>query len=155
MKNPHLYVLLVFDGRYLFIPQDEVESVEIIADVQVEPTSHGAIGWFAEHHEPSPVFCLAENLSLLSDLPENREYLVLLKSEEQALGITCDEVDNINTKQAHLYMTDLPLSMKIPDSPLSKLLIYQEQIACVCSGVALVKHCLKLSENFISLQESG
>jgi hypothetical protein len=147
-----LYVLLVFDGRYLFVPQDEVESVEIIADVQVDPTSQGAIGWFSEHHEPSPVFCLANDLSLLLELPENREYLVLFKSEEQALGITCDEVENINLKQEHLYLTDLPVSMKIPESPLSKLLIYQDKIACVCSGAALIKHCLKLYERFISTQ---
>jgi len=152
MKNPHLYVLLVFDGRYLFVPQDEVESVEIIADVQVDPTSQGAIGWFSEHHEPSPVFCLANDFSLLLELPENREYLVLFKSEEQALGITCDEVENINLKQEHLYLTDLPVSMKIPESPLSKLLIYQDKIACVCSGAALIKHCLKLYERFISTQ---
>lgn len=152
MKNPHLYVLLVFDGQYLFVPQDEVDSVEIIADVQVDPTSDGAIGWFSEHHEPSPVFCLANDLSLLLELPENREYLVLLKSEEHALGITCDEVDNINLKQEHLYLTDLPVSMKIPESPLSKLLIYQDKIACVSSGPALVKYCLRLSEHFISTQ---
>ncbi|HIE01804.1 MAG TPA: hypothetical protein EYP59_16210 [Thiotrichaceae bacterium] len=152
MKNPHLYVLLVFDGRYLFVPQDEIESVEIIADVQVEPTSQGAIGWFSEHHEPSPVFCLANDLSLLLELPENSEYLVLLKAKQQILGITCDEVDNINLKQEHLYLQDLAVSMKIPESPLSKLLIYQDKIVCVCSGAALVKHCLLLSERFISTQ---
>ena len=47
IHNPHLYVLLVFDGRYLFVPQDEVLSIEIIADVFMTDDEMGPIGWFS------------------------------------------------------------------------------------------------------------
>ncbi len=146
LHNPHLYVLLVFDGKYLFVPQDEVESVEIIADVQMTRTFEGAVGWFFGHGLESPVFCLGSDLSLLLEVPKNREYLVLLKAEVQPLGITCDEVENINFKKELLHPQDLPVVMKMPQSPISQLLSYQDQIACICHGAALVKYLSVISK---------
>lgn len=137
--NPHLYVLLIFDGRVIFVPQDDVQSVEVVVDLQ-KTDEIGIIGWFVEHEIESPVFCLAEDLSLLSELPKKREYFVLLKNEQQPMGITCDLVENINFKREHFQLQELPFVMKTPDSPIKQLLIYQEKIACVCSGPALVKH---------------
>ncbi len=142
-----LYVLLVFDGKYLFIPQNEVESVEIIADVQMTPTDMGAIGWFFGHELESPVFCLTKDLSLSSNVPTNHEYLVLLKTEQEPLGITGEDVENINFKREFLYPQELPAVMKTPDLPISQLLIYQEKIGYVCGGAALVKHLKLLSES--------
>jgi hypothetical protein len=140
MEKIPLYVLLVFDGRYLFIPQEEVESVEIIADVQVTRSSTGVIGWFFEHGNESPVFCLAKDLSLLLEMPKSREYFVLLKTGQEPLGITCDEVENINFKRELLHPQELEPVMKMTISPLRQLLIYKENIGCVCSGAALVEH---------------
>jgi len=144
-----LYVLLVFDGNYLFIPQDEVESVEIIADVQMTPTDMGAVGWFFGHDLESPVFCLAKDLSLSSNVPKNHEYLVLLKTEQEPLGITGEEVENINFKRDFIYPQELPAAMKTPDLPIRQLLVYQEKISYVCGGAALVKHLKILSESLI------
>lgn len=142
-----LYVLLVFDGMYLFVPQEEVQSVEIIADVHITHTSMGAVGWFG-HGNESPVFCLAEDLSLLFEIPENREYFVLLKAEPQPLGITCDEVEDINLKREHLHLHYLPPVMRTNESPISQLLIYQGKIGCVCHGTALIKHLERQIEQF-------
>jgi hypothetical protein len=150
IHNPHMYVLMVFDGRYLFVPQDEVHSVEIIADVQMERTDMGTVGWFFGHGLESPVFCLAYDLSLLVEVPENHEYFILLKSEQQPLGITCQEVENINFKQEYLYPQELPKVMKNPESPLTHLLVYQDKVACVCSGTALVKHLASIVSQFSS-----
>jgi hypothetical protein len=146
IHNPHLYVLFVFGERYLFVPQDDVHSVEIIADVQKENASDGAFGWFFGHGDESPVFCLAEDFSLLLDVPKKREYFILLKAEPQPLGIICDEVENINLLEAHLDLQELPFAMKKPASPISQLLIYQEKIGCVCRGPALVKHLQSFME---------
>lgn len=141
-----MYILLVFDGIYLFVPQEQVLSVEIIADMQITGTSKGTVGWFFGHGLESKVFCLDSDLSLLVEVPENREYFVLLKAEPQPLGIVCDNVDNINLKQEHLQLQDLPVAMKTPNSPISQLLSYQDNIACVCSSTALVKHLSVLNE---------
>jgi hypothetical protein len=148
IHNPHLYVLFIFGERYLFVPQDDVDSVEIIADIQKDRASDGTIGWFFGHGDESPVFCLDEDLSLLTNIPKKREYFVLLKADPQPWGITCDEVENINLKQEHLYLEDFPAAMQKPNSPISQFLIYQEKIGCVCRGNALVKHLQLLTENY-------
>jgi hypothetical protein len=150
-----LYVLLTFDGFHLFVPQDDIESVEIIADVLVIHTAIGAIGWFGQHGYggDSPVFCFSNVLTLLPDLPESREYFVLLKAPEQPLGIACDEVETINMRSSHLHPQPLPLTMRTENSPISQLLIYEEGIACLCQGGDLIRHTQALSEQFLAARE--
>ncbi|MEN8214798.1 MAG: hypothetical protein ABFS56_00150 [Pseudomonadota bacterium] len=139
-----MYILLVFDGIYLFVPQEEVHSVEIMSDVT--HTSQGGVVWFLGHGLESPVFCLGSDLSLLLDVPENSQYLVLLKADPQPLGIACEDVENINFKVEHLHPQDLQVVMKTPDSPIKQLVSYQDKVAYVCSGAALIKHLSVESE---------
>lgn len=148
IENPHLYILLLIEGMYLFIPQDDVVLVEIIADVHKIPSSQGEVGWFLEHGLESPVFCLANDLSLLSEIPNSCEYFVLLKTDSQPLGITCDYVENINTKRQHINMQDVPVSMRTPHSPIQQLVLYQDKIAMVSTGDALVKYLNLQLERF-------
>lgn len=150
-----LYVLLTFDGFHLFIPQDDIESVEIIADVLVIHTAIGAIGWFGQHGYggDSPVFCFSSVLTLLPDLPESREYFILLKAPEQPLGIACDEVETINIKSSQLHPQPIPLVMRTANSPISQLLIYKEKIACICKGIDLIRYTQELSEQFLAARE--
>lgn len=147
-----LYVVLTFDNFHLFIPQDDIESVEIIADVLVIHTAIGAIGWFGQHGYggDSPVFCFSNALTLLSDLPENREYFILLKATEQPLGIACDEVETINIKTSNLRPQDIPAVMRTTASPISKLLIYQGKIAFLTKGADLIRYTREQSEHFLA-----
>ncbi len=144
----YLYVLLKFEGMFLFIPQPDIQAVEIIADVHITSTSMGAIGWFRHEHghgQNSPVFCLAEDLSLLSDVPETRQYFALIKAPEIPVGVTCDEVENLDVRQEHLYLQPLPVVMKTPHSPFSQLVIYREKVGCVCTGPNLVEYLAYLA----------
>jgi hypothetical protein len=144
----YLYVLLKFEGMFLFIPQDEVQAVEIIPDVHITPTTMGAIGWFTHDHghgQNAPVFCLAEDLSLLSDLPDNRQYFALLKAPDVPVGITGDDIENIDLRHEHLYLQSLPPIMKTTHSPISQLVVYKDQIGCVCTGPALVEYLIYLA----------
>jgi hypothetical protein len=148
-----LYVQLVFDGLNLFIPQQDVLSVEIMADLEYASTPMGAIGWFGQHGhgQNSPVFCLSEDLLLLTELPHNREFFILLKprrTEELPVGITCDQVEDLNVRHEHLYIQDLPAVMHTQTNPVSKLLIYKDQVACICTGEDLVQHIIRLTEEF-------
>jgi hypothetical protein len=146
--NISFYILLAFDGRYFFVPQHEVQSVEVIVDLQIATTDVGAIGWFGQNNE-SPVFCLNEDLALQLEIPETREYLVLLKAPEYPVGIVCDEVEDVNFQREHLYAQDLPPAMRTADSLIDKLLVYQDKIAYICHGEALVNHLGLLSERFM------
>lgn len=145
LHSSHLYVLLSFDGRYLLVPQDDIDAVEIIADAHLTRTTIGAIGWFG-HGIESPIFCLDKSLNLLTDIPKSREYFALLKTKQQAIGLTCDEIENINLQHKFLHRQPLPVVMKTDRSPISELIIYQNQLACVCRGTALVRYLTQLSE---------
>ncbi len=148
IENPHLYILLLIEGMYLFIPQDDIVLVEVIADVQKVPSPQGEVGWFLKHGLESPVFCLANDLSLLSEIPKSSEYFILLKADPQPVGITCDYVENINTKRQPLNMQDVPRSMIIPNSPLKQLVFYKDTIAIVSNGEALIKYLNLQLERF-------
>jgi len=154
IKIPQIYVLLVFDGLHMLVPQHEVQSVEIIADVHITSMYTGAVGWFAHGHgQESPVYCLSEEMTLLLDLPKNREFFILLKSSDTTtIGLACDEVETLHAKNDHLYLQDLPVVMKLPGSPISRLVRYQDKIGCICAGEVLRKYILNLSETFVKGQ---
>jgi len=139
----------MFDGLYLLVPQDDVESVEIVSDVRSDyAIENGTIGWFNRHgYEPEiPIFCLSGDLLLLSDVPESREYFVLLKTTENSVGILCDEVESLNVKAQNLRIQSMPAVMRLPTSPMTGLVIYRELVAGVCSGIDLAKYVLKLAD---------
>lgn len=158
IQTADLYVQLVFDELNLFIPQQDVLSVEIMADLEYAQMPMGAIGWFGQHGhgQNSPVFCLSEDLLLLTELPRKREFFILLKqrnSEELPVGITCDQVEDLNVRHEHLDIQDLPAVMHTKTNPVSKLLIYKERVACICTGDDLVQHIVRLSEEFTNVAE--
>ncbi|MCK5876164.1 MAG: hypothetical protein KAG43_00905 [Candidatus Marithrix sp.] len=136
------YMLLGFDNCNLFIPQNEVQSVEIVADIQPSQTGGVKVGQFVGHGLESPVYCLASDLSLMTKIPNGREFFILLKTEDEKspMGIVCDEVENVNLKQEHLWPQDLPSVMQMEGSPIRQLLLYQENMSCICDGAALVKY---------------
>ncbi|MFK5969747.1 MAG: hypothetical protein QM487_06455 [Candidatus Marithrix sp.] len=140
--NTDFYVLLIFDNRYLFISQDEVQSVEIVADLQPNQDNKNEIGKFVGHGLEAPIYCLDSDLSIMKKMPSNREYFVLLKTEkdQHLMGIVCDEVENINMKQEHLYPQTIPTIMQTKNSPIRELLFYQDNMSCICDGIALVKY---------------
>jgi len=152
-SNPDLYVQLFIDDLMLFVPQDDVASLEIVSDVQVEDTGMGAVGWFGQHGHGQnvPVFCVDTHLDLLADIPNQREYFALLKStdeEELPLGILCNEVENLNIRRTNIYMQNLPPIMHTPHSPISELLIFEETIACIATGEDLRDYLTFLAETY-------
>ena len=154
MANPYLYVRLRFDGLLLFIPQEDLQAIEIIADINITPTDIGAVGWFGLEHghgQNSPVFCLSEDMSLLLDIPKKREFLALIKAPSVPVGLVCDEVENINIQREHIYFQEVPDIMRTHLSPISHLLIFNEVIGGMCTGGALVNYLAHLSSE---VQES-
>ncbi|ALG67995.1 hypothetical protein [Beggiatoa leptomitoformis] len=164
--NPNLYVFVVLDGTHLFIPQKDVETVEIIADLHPIRTEQGFIGRFGGHGQESYVFCLAEDLSLITDVPEDREYFFLLKppadvqaaiqagtADNTLLGVVCNEVETINFQKENLYPQPLPDIMKLPQSPISQLVIYHDKLTYICPGDTLWQYLTLQSAQFIAENE--
>ncbi len=140
--------MMLFDGLYLFVPQEEVQSVEIIVDIQFGRQANGTLGFFNLHGEEAPVYCLSKELALITDLPKTREYFTLLHTEGHTVGIACDEVETISFTSIDLYVQDLPPVMRQPESPFIGAVIYQESVACISTGIRLINYILKQSEQY-------
>lgn len=144
--------MMVFDGLHLFVPQSDVISVEIISDILITYTTIGAIGWFGQHGQGGdlPIFCLSQNMTLLPEMPDSRQFFVLLKAPRLPLGIACDEVETVNFAKEQLHPQKIPSVMKAPGSPIGQLLIYQGRIACLCTGQDFIHYVLAQSERFVT-----
>lgn len=140
--------MMFFDGLYLFVPQEEVRSVEIIVDVQFGRQANGTIGKFSPHGEEAPVYCLSKELTLITDLPKTREFFTLLHTEDNLIGIACDEVETINFAATELYVQDIPPVMRQPGSPFTQFVIYQDSVACISTGMRFIHYILKQSEQY-------
>jgi len=140
--NPNVYVWILFDGVQLFIPQDDVQSVEIVSDIDITETAIGAVGWWQDpsYEQASPIFCLSKELNLLQKFKKIQEYFVLLKDPDIPVGIACEKVEHLDIIEEHLNFQDMPAVMKTFKSPIHNLLIYKEKLACVCYGADLIRH---------------
>jgi hypothetical protein len=91
---------------------------------------------------------------ILPDLPESREYFVLLKSGNVPVGITCDEVENVDIREVHLDFQILHPMMHLEHSPIQYLVVYQTKIACISSGERLVEYLATQSEIYQTARQA-
>ncbi len=125
LLNNIIYLILKFDGRYLLIPQSDIELVETTSA-------------FTRYGLEATVFNL--NKDLLIHNSNQCKFIVLFKSTMVAL--LCEEVEKIKFDETEIQEL-LPV-MRLSKSPITHLVTYKDQIACVCKGKALVKYLLKL-----------
>ena len=121
----NIYILLKFDDRYLLVPQIEIELVETTSA-------------FSRYGLEVMIFNL--NKDLLKQNSNQCKFIVLFKSTMVAL--LCEEVEKIKLDETE--MQELPAVMRLSKSPITHLVTYKDQIACVCKGKTLVKYLLKL-----------
>jgi len=121
----NIYLILKFDERYLLVPQTDIELVETTSA-------------FTRYELEVMVFNL--NKDLLKQNSNQCKFIVLFKSTIVAL--LCEEVENIKLDETEIE--ELPPVMRLSKSPITHLVTYKDQIACVCKGKALAKYLLKL-----------
>jgi len=140
--NPNVYVWMSFDGIQLFVPQDDVQSVEIVSDIDITETAIGAIGWWQDpnYEQASPIFCLSKALNLVQKFKKTQEYFVLLKDPDVPVGIICEKVEHLDIVEEHLNFQSVPPVMQTAKLPISNLLIYRDKLAYVCLGADLILH---------------
>ncbi len=122
-------VILNIGGLKLILPQADIRAVESIVDVNLhDPPDNGA-GWVAYQGQRWPVYCLSDELRFLCTPPDTRRACVLMTVPGGYLGLICDDVRVLVRFSASCF--DLPLSMRLPMSPVSGLVSVEDSIACV------------------------
>ncbi len=136
--------VLKISGLRMMLPQRELRALEPAESLVKLDASPHSVGWLQHARQRWPVFCLAQDLSLLSAVPSERRACVLLSAGAGYVGILCDDVSVSahSREQRH----ELPLAMRLPDTPVLALIAMgDEGVICVTSAEQLAAHVVRLA----------
>jgi len=123
-----LFAALTLDGYRWLLPQTEIYSLESLPDIDQEVRAPHSIGAVGSGGEWWPVYCLSGELQLLPQIPDSRRACVLLNNRADHFGLVCDQVETLAEAPRLL---DVPVCMRLPDSPLQALTLLDGGLGCV------------------------
>jgi len=130
--------LLKIKGLNLLLPQGEVRTLESVKDVDTAAPALHSTGWVAYVQKRWPVYCLSEELTLLKEMPAERRACAMMAMGAGYIGILCDDMIVLKDFAAQRY--ELPVAMKLPDTPILHLVAYEQGIACVSNATRLTAY---------------
>jgi chemotaxis signal transduction protein len=131
------YASLTFGRRKLLIPQNEIHSLEPVADIKTGDGSLEALGTIRFAGELWPVYSLTEDLDMSTEIPGSRRVCVVLSAADGYFGLLCDDVAILGGEQP-LRLKPVPVCMRKSDSPVQALATLGGQVIVV-SEVALLE----------------
>ncbi len=136
--------VLTISGLQLALRQSEIRALESTPDLDTDETKPFSVGWVQFRDERWPVYCLTQDLSLLVVVPRERRSCVVLDTGAGYIGVLCDSV-NLGTQFLPEQLQDLPVAMRLPDTPILGLIALEEEnVACVSSAERLVEHVTRM-----------
>ena len=124
--------LLKIDGLNLLLPQGEVRTLEPVTQLDVLAPALHSVGWITYLQKRWPVYCLSEDLSVLTIVPSARRACALMALGAGYIGIMCDDMIVLKDFAAQRY--ELPVAMRLPDMPILNIVAYEQGIACVSNA---------------------
>jgi hypothetical protein len=121
--------VLKIGGLDLMFRQSDIRALESASEVDGSDPGEHSVGWIVYMRQRWPVYCLSDQLDLLSGVPASRRTCALLMLETRYIGILCDDVTII--KQVAGQRHTLPVSMKHADTPILELLPCGDKLLCV------------------------
>lgn len=134
---------LISDGMVIAVPQAEVISVDVAANIQLS-AKDSKIGEIAFQTQFYPVFGLSATLQIQPDLAATRRFCVLLGTAGQpAFALACDTVKPLLLDHAQMLQA-LPAAMQSANTPITYLVQHEQQMLFVTSTEALVTYFASL-----------
>jgi len=130
--------LIKINGLNLLVPQGEIRTLESVKDVNTTDTSQHSVGRVAYAQTSWPVYCLSEDLLLMTEIPAERRACALIPIGVGYMGLLCDDMMVLKSFVAKQYA--LPIVMKLPDTPILHLVEYEQGIACVSNSYLLTAY---------------
>jgi hypothetical protein len=129
------FVLLIFDGLPLLIPQSDIYSLEPTVDVIPTITHSGSVGQLSQSGNTWSLYAFSSELNLLPICPDSYHIAILMKNVQPLYGLLCEQVDTINRSQISIH--PIPPAMNSENSPLLALALYGEEVRYISSASAL------------------
>lgn len=120
----------------LLVPQEDVRTVESVADIRTPTSKPGALGSIRAGRERLPVYCLAETLTELHTTPASRRICPILAAQDGRYGLLCDEVELIPARE--LDVRPLPPAMRRHAAAVGGLALHGERLVCISSADVLL-----------------
>lgn len=112
-QNPQLiinrenaWILIGLGQLRLMIPQQQVETLEAYAVMEMGVVKNSEIGHFPTEDYRAPIYCFSEELKLLRTTPQNYSYFVVVRHQQHHFGLCCESV---NTHSAGHNKPEIPL----------------------------------------------
>lgn len=137
--------LLKINGLNLLLPQGEIRSLESSTDIDVNAPALHSVGWIEYAQKHWPVYCLSEELTLMEIVPPERRACVMLLMGAGYIGIMCDDMLILKNFAAQSH--ELPLAMRLPDTPILHLVSYDQGIACVSNANLMTTYIEQIVSN--------
>jgi len=143
------WALLSMDGLMLALPQKDIVSIVLTADLQPAPEatlepatgSDRAIGWLKQDAQYWPVYCLDRHLAVSTLIGAAR--VLLFRSGERILGLVGTQV-SLLANDADIVAPPLHACLKRPGSPLVGLALRNNAIVTVINAQMLGRYILSL-----------
>ena len=129
------WVTLHWDRFILALPQHEVQSVELSADVQEALPHEVAAGWFPASPKPWPVYRFDDRMWPAQGI--RKDGFVMILHGEEPWGIWGEGV-NVEKGEETLRLLDMPAVFTRTVSPATGLAVSAEgRPVLICSGYSL------------------
>lgn len=129
------FAVLSFDGLQLLIPQNDIYSLEPIADITPSVADNGSLGQLKQGSQVWSLYALSSDLTVLTSRPDNYRIVILMKNIQPAFGLLCEQVNTIESNQIRIH--PMPPAMNCKDSPLLALALTGEEVLTISSASAL------------------
>lgn len=137
--------LIKINSLNLLLPQGEIRTLESATDVDRAAPALHSVGWASYMQKHWPVYCLNEQLALMNEIPPERRACAILTMGAGFIGIMCDDLIVIKNFTAQRF--ELPVAMRVSNSPVLYLAEYEKGVACVCNSSKLTAYIERLVMN--------
>jgi len=122
-------------------PQDQVLSIELTHEVSLSDDVPGSIGTIKITDLACPVFALTKDFELLPNLPDNYHYCIGIYTEKMNFALACEMATSCKLGDSDGPMpTPIADCMRLPETPLSSLTIYNDKLAMISSAERFVTY---------------
>jgi hypothetical protein len=134
--------ILKIGGLKLLLPQSDIRTLESATDIDASATVLHSVGWVTYAQKRWPVYCLSDELRLMAAAPPERRACAMLAMGAGYLGLMCD--DMIMQKNYATKHYELPVAMRLPDTPILHFVDYEQGIACASNAMRLTAYIEQL-----------
>jgi len=138
-----ILAVMSFDGCHLLLPQQSVQTIEVIGNLDRQTDTAGAIGNLKSAGREWPAFALTADLKPYLECPESYKFCVAFNlGVDAAFTIVCEEVSTVTVDNSN-EIKPLQTCMRTSGNPIEALLLRDNKLMMVSDIEAMQQFLLK------------